>query len=143
MAEKLTSDGGQSPKGKRGRVPKNHNQKELVKKLDPFIPEMIGLYDKMEEVHGTHMTRINNRFKKIAEDIDFPIPMLRSHIANIRRLQKAEAKIAEMSREDLEAAIELAEGFAGTAFGDYFKNTVENLKEALKSAPEDEPEEVE
>lgn len=133
MAEKV---GAAEKPAKEKKVPKTHNLSDLTKKLEPFVKDIFKAYDAMEEDHGSHVLTINNKFEKIAEQIGFPKALIRSQISALRRSQKAEKKLKEMSVDELEQEIELLQGFAGTAFGKYVEGKIEKLKAAKAAAEE-------
>lgn len=118
MAESVEAPEGADKQRKPG---KGHNRAQLKKLLAPFVPEIFDAYQKMEEVHGSHVMKINRRFDKIAEETGFPKAMIRSEISRARRRMKEEQKEKEMDDELREENEALREAFQGTAFGSYFE----------------------
>lgn len=127
MAEKV---GGETKASK--RPPKTHNVDDLVKKLEPFMKDIMNSYDAMEEDHGSHVLKISNKFDGIAEKTGFPKSLIRSQVAKIRRAAKEDDAIREMEVAEIEQEIELAKGFAGTAFGKFAEGRLAKLQSALK-----------
>lgn len=117
MAEKATGN------GKAGKTPKpagkGHNLDEMRKKLLPFVKGLTDAYDKMEEVHGSHVLTINHKFDTAAEATGFPKATLRKEIARIRRRMKEEASEQEMSEEEREDIETFRNVMSGTPFGAY------------------------
>lgn len=126
MAEKVT--GGEAKPAK--RPPKTHNLPELVKALSPFMKDIMGAYDEMEEDHGSHVLTISNKFDAIAEKIGYPKALIRSQVAKIRRESKEADAIKEMDQAELEQEIELAKAFAGTGFGKFAEARLAKLQAA-------------
>ena len=129
MAEKLAGDGDTA---KKKRPPKTHNIPDLTKKLEPFVKDIMKAYDEMEEDHGSHVLTISNKFEAIAEKIGFPKGLIRSQVAKLRRAAKEADAIKEMEEAEIEQEIELAEGFAGTAFGSFVQDRLTRLRAAKK-----------
>lgn len=112
MAENLKPAAAKDkPKGKPG---KGHNITELRKSLAPYVTDIMKMYDEMEEDHGSHVTRIGNKFEKVGEATGFGTGKLRSEIARMRRRQKEIAKEQEMDEDEREETERFREALAGT-----------------------------
>lgn len=116
MAETVEGQGGAK---KTAPAKKGHNRVDLRKKLEPFMKEICGDYDKMEEVHGSHVMKINRKFENISEATGFPKAMIRSEVARVRRRIKEEAKEKELEEEEREEIEAFRDAFKGTPFGKY------------------------
>lgn len=117
MAEKATGNGAAAPKTK--PAAKGHNLEELRKKLLPFVKGLTDAYDKMEEVHGSHVLTINHKFDTAAEATGFPKALLRKEISRLRRRMKEEANEQGMSEEERDDIEKFRNVMAGTPFGAY------------------------
>lgn len=118
MAEKATGNT-KGATAKKQLPAKTHNLDEVRKKLAPFVKAITDAYDKMEEVHGSHVLTINHKFDTAAEATGLPKSLLRKEIARIRRRIKEEAREQEMSEEEREDTEKFRDAMDGTPFGVY------------------------
>lgn len=118
MAEKATGNG--KPGKALKLAPKGHNLDEVRKKMLPFVKGIDDAYDKMEEVHGSHVLTINHKFDTAAEATGIPKAILRREIARMRRRKKELAREQEMSEEERDDVEKLRDAMDGTPFGAFF-----------------------
>lgn len=98
---------------------RKHALDNLRKKLPECVTDIIKMYDKMEEVHGSHVLSISHKKDNAAEITGIPKGILSREIARIRRKQKEMAREAGMSDEEREDVERFRDAMDGTPFGKY------------------------
>lgn len=127
MAEKAA---GASSKKKQDTPGIGHNLVEIRKKAEPALKAILKKFDDMESDMGSYRAEIKDLYEKHANALGCPRKILRFIVAQARYEARQEAIVEEMEKDERDELETLQAAFAGTEFGKYFAERVEQKKAA-------------